>query len=219
MHTLDKIRMTGAILAKESKITGLPKIDEIPYDSEIVQDLITRLLDDVCEFITFEQFGNHFNLHARTFKYMFGQGAQFAYNRRCGLNVEKINYMFHDALQGKLPEHLPHIVSDQLRSKIKAMMNMYMQMFTHVKGSQEQLMMEGFSFLECISTMLNGAFFYGRELCLSVELTENENAPHTNNIEDDIPYDYDNYNQIYQYDDFNTETGDYVLSSVNVSKK
>lgn len=202
MSIIEKIRETGSTIAFENKIFGNEKIDTINLSSIIVQDFIDRLITDLLEFNTMEQFDVEYsNLFNRAFMYSYGKGAEIALYSRLGNTITKINYEFDKAMQGICGENLPEHLQFKINSKSSTMLEMYYQMFQQTKESQDKMISENVSFENCISTILNGAFFCGLEICLTNKLSEEDRAVKYLE-EQDKPYDYDNYNQKYKIEDF-----------------
>ncbi len=202
MSILEKIRETGATIAFENQIFGNEKIDNINISNGIIQDFIDRLIADLLEFNTMEQFDSEcYNLFNRAFMYSYGKGAEFALYSRLGNTITKINYEFDKAMQGICGENLPENLRFKINSKSNAMLEMYYQMFQQTKGLQSKMISEKMTFENFISVILNGAFFCGLEICLINKLTE-ENKVINYKEELDKPYDYDNYNQKYKIEDF-----------------
>ncbi|MBS1652905.1 MAG: hypothetical protein JSU07_12940 [Bacteroidetes bacterium] len=202
MTIIEAIRNTGATIALENQIFSNEKIDTINISNVIVQDFIDRLITDLLEFNTMEQFDVEYsNLFNRAFMYSYGKGAEIALYSRLGNTITKINYEFDKAMQGICGEALPEHLRFKINSKSNAMLEMYYQMFQQTKGSQSKMISENVNFENCISTILNVAFFCGLEICLINRLSEEDKA--VKYIEEqDKPYDYDNYNQKYKIEDF-----------------
>ncbi len=202
MSIIEKIRETGTTIALENQIFGNEKIDTINISNIVIQDFIDRLITDLLEFNTMEQFDAEYsNLFNRAFMYCYGKGAEIALYCRLGNTITKINYEFDKAMQGICAENLPEHLRFKINSKSNAMLEMYYQMFQQTKGSQSKMISENVSFENCISTILNEAFFCGLEICLINKLSEEDKAIKYKE-EQDKPYDYDNYNQKYKTEDF-----------------
>ena len=202
MTTLEQIRQTGATIAFENEIFGNKKIEDISLSNEIVEDFIERVKNDLFEFNTLEQFDNtYFNLFSRAFMYVYGKGAEVAFYSRLNNSISKINYEFDKVMQGVCGEKLSDHLRFRVNRKSSAMLDMYFQMFQHTRGSQEKIISENITFGDCISTILNGAFFCGLETCLTTELSK-EDRSFNYKAENDKPYDNDTYDQKYKVEDF-----------------
>ena len=202
MTTQEQIRQTGARIVFENEIFGKKHIDKTALPNALAEDFIKRMVTDLLEFNTLEQFDvTSLNLFSRAFMYAYGKGAEIALFSRLGNSIAKINYEFDKAMQGicgeKLSDHLRLCVN----KKSSAMLDMYFQMFQHMRGSTEKMIEEKITFDDCISTILNGAFFYGSEISLTTELTE-EDLLIKYQEESDTPYNYDTYDQKYKLDGF-----------------
>ena len=74
---------------------------------------------------------------------------------------------------------------------------MYHEMYSQTSVSQELLIKEGISFQDCLIKILNGVFFMGKKVVLSLEINQKEHIDFTNNAIDS-KYDYDTYEEIYK---------------------
>jgi hypothetical protein len=133
--------------------------------------------------------------------YLYGKGAEFTFFTRLGNNISKINYDFDKTMQALCGEKLPDNVRFHINRKSSVMLEMYFKMFEYTKGSQEMMFSEGFNFGDCIMTILSGAFFYGQEVCSTIELSDNDKLVEYQE-ESDKPYNYDNYDKKYKLEDF-----------------
>jgi hypothetical protein len=202
MNTLDEIRATGISVAVKNQILGVPKIEEISFSNEVVEDFIDRVVNDLFEFQTIEQFSETSNLFNRAFMYVFGKGAELAFFARIGTTIDRISYSFDKAMLAKCGEQIPeYIRAFKIYKKSNAMIEMYQEMYKHTKGSQERIISEGLSFPDCMKTILLGGFFYGTHICLTIELSEKDRLVHYID-EEDIPYDPDNYHGNYRPEDY-----------------
>lgn len=202
MTTLEKIRQTGANIAFENEIFGNKKIEDISLSNEIVEDFIERVINDLFEFNTLEQFDNsYFNLFNRAFMYVYGKGAEVAFYSRLGNSITRINYEFDKVMQGVCGDKLSDNLRFRVNRKSSAMLDMYFKMFQHTRGSQEKIISENITFRDCISTILNGAFFCGIEICLTTELSKEDRLLNYQ-AENDKAYNNDTYDQKYKVDDF-----------------
>ena len=202
MNTLDEIRVTGVSVAVKNKILGIPKIEEISFSTKIVEDFIERIINDLFEFQTSEQYSDTYNLFNRAFMYVFGKGAEFAFFTRIEIPINRISYDFDKAMHAKVGEQIPeYIRALKINSRISAMLEMYKEMYHHTKGSQERITSEGLSFPDCMRTILHGGFFYGTHICLTIELSEEDRlAKYIEEV--DKPYDPDNYTANYKPEDY-----------------
>jgi hypothetical protein len=202
MNTIEKIRLTGVTVAIATNVLGNPKIEDVNLPNEIIEDFITRVKNDLFEFNYFNQFdARNFNLFARAFIYVYGKGAEFAFHNRIGNSISRIDYNFDSAMQAKCCETLPEHLRFQINNKTNEMLNIYIQMFELTKGTQEIIISEGLNFDDCISTILSGAFYLGKEVCSTLEFIGKDNFVKFDEKHDE-PYDYDNYDQNYKLDDF-----------------
>jgi hypothetical protein len=63
----------------------LKKIELVKPDSEVVEAFVNKVVTDLFEFDTLEQFDSKYdNLFGRAFIYMFGKGAEYAFCWRTG---------------------------------------------------------------------------------------------------------------------------------------
>jgi len=202
MNTLEKIRQIGTDKAFENGIFGGQKIEEINVPNGLIDDFVERLKDDLFEFQTLEQFDpTSFNLFGRAFMYVYGKGVEFAFFSRIGNKISTISYDFDKAMQGICGEKLSDHFRFHINRKSSAMLEMYCQMFDLTKGPQEKIISEGFGFPDCVATILTEAFICGKELCLTLDIS-NEERQIVYVEEQDSSYDYDNYNQKYKVEDF-----------------
>lgn len=202
MTIQDEIRLKGITLASEFQILENKKLHEITYSTEIVYEFIERLLDDILEFNTLNQFDlSYQNLCNRAYMYCFGKGAEVAFFDRMGYDMTYISYDFDKLMQGVCGEKLPDALRFKVHQKSSALLEIYTQQFQMTKGSLERMISEGLTFNNLIYTILNGAFFYGVEIALRSELTaEDKLASFQEEI--DNPYDYDTYDQRYKLNDY-----------------
>ena len=210
MTTQEQIRQTGANIAFKNEIFGKRHIEKINLSNEVVDDFIKRIVTNFIDFNTREHLDFiYLNLFARAFMYVYGKGAEIALFSRLGNTPTKINYDFDKAMQGVCGERLSDHLRLCLNSKSSAMRNMYFQMFTIRINSYKSTISENESLKECISTILNCAFMCGLEICLTTELTENENLIKYKE-ESDIPYNFDKYDKKYKIEDFNIHNFKYI---------
>jgi hypothetical protein len=213
MNTLDSIRETGTQVAYKYGIYEQPKFEEISLPNDLIEDFIGRVEKDLFKFFTLQQFDtDYFNLFSRAFMYVYGKGAEFAYFTRTGNNISRINYDFDKAMQGVCGEKLPDDVRFRINQKASAMLEMYVQMYEHTRGSQDKIISEGLNFRDCIYTILNGAFFYGTYVCLTVPISGDDNTNHYEEPQNDKPYNNATYNKRYQPQDYrlvNVKFGDF----------
>lgn len=202
MTTLEQIRQTGAKIAFENEIFGKEHLDNTILPNALAEDFIKRMVTDFFEFNTLEQFDyTHLNLFSRAFMYSYGKGAEIALFTRLGNSVPTINYEFDKAMEGICGEGLSDHLRLCINKKSSTMLDMYLQMFQHTRGSQEKVLSENVSFEDCISTILNGAFFCGFEIGVTTELTEKDTIIKYQENQDTL-YNYDSYDQKYKIDDY-----------------
>ena len=143
-----------------------------------------------------EQFSDTSNLFNRAFMYVFGKGAEFAFFTRIGTPIDRISYNFDKAMHAKCGEQIPeYIRAFKIYKKSSAMLEMYQEMYENTKGSQERIISEGLSFPDCMRTILHGGFFYGKHICLTIELSDQDRLAQYID-EEDKPYDPDNYHEL-----------------------
>jgi len=81
------------------------------------------------------------------------------------------------------------------------MLDMYMEMYEHIKRSQEKMIAEGLNLTDCIRTMLHGGFYCGKELCLSLEISEEDRMTKYTEEPDNF-FDPNNYSADYRPEDY-----------------
>lgn len=201
MNTLDSIRDIGTRVAYENGIFDQPKLEEVTLPNDLIEDFIKRVETDLFEFATLEQFADYFNLFHRAFMYIYGKGAAFCYFTRIGIIIDRLSYDFDEAMQGICGGHLPVHIRFRVNQKASAILEMYIQMFEHTRAAQDKIIAEGLNFENCIHTMLNGAFFYGTYICMTLPISESDHTRYSEPL-DDKPYDYDTYDNNYQPEDY-----------------
>ncbi|MFA6335933.1 MAG: hypothetical protein WCX48_10375 [Bacteroidales bacterium] len=202
MDSLNIIRLSGAKVAFDNKILGLPFIESMSAPEDIAKDFIDRIKDDLLKFNTVRQFDHtYFNLFVRAFMYAYGKGAEYAFFIRTGNMVSRIDYDFDKTMHGKCGENLPDSFRFELNAKSSVIIEMYVQMFRAIKDSHEQLISEGLNFEHVISVVLSAAFFWGQAICCTVELSEVDKSI-AYQPENDKPYDSKSYTQNYKPEDF-----------------
>jgi hypothetical protein len=75
------------------------------------------------------------------------------------------------------------------------------KMFQQTKGVTEKMIAEGLNFPDCIKTILTRGFTCGLEICLTVELSD-EDRTVTYQEEKDKPYQHDNYDGKFKLTDY-----------------
>lgn len=201
MDSLTLISIKGLAIAKENGLLDLPEKKEIPFDEEIVEDFLDRVIDDLFEFATLEQYINNETLFARASIYVYGKGVEFALSHLCNSPLERISYNFDDCMQSKIPDSLPPSILNDTNKFIPVVKEMYRVMFQEIKGSQEKFIVAGITFENCIFKILSGVFLTGRKLGLSHVIDEN-NAIKLGDNNSDSKYDYDTYDSRYKENDF-----------------
>ena len=201
MDTLTLITIKGLAVAKENGLFDLPEKYNIPFDEEIVADFINVQINDLFEFATLEQFLSNENLFARAFMYTYGKGVEFALAHIVSKPLKKIGYNFDHCMQGNGLSNIPVNFLSEINSHKSILICMYNEMYGATRGSQERLINEGIRFSDCMTKVLNSAFYIGKRVALSLDINKNEIIDFSDN-EVDIKYDYDNYNQNYSEDDF-----------------
>lgn len=201
MDLLENIMIKGLAIAKENGILDLPEKKEIPFDEEIIEGFINRVIDDLFEFATLEQYINNETLFERAAVYVYGKGVVFALSHLCNSPLERIGYNFDDCMQSKISEILPQSVSNDVNKFIPVIQKMFHTMFQETKGSQEKFIVARITFGNCIFKMLSGVFFAGRRVGLSFEIDGNVSLDFSDNTLDS-PYDYDTYDSKYKEADF-----------------
>ncbi|GAA4026370.1 hypothetical protein GCM10022386_07220 [Flavobacterium cheonhonense] len=201
MNLLDTIAIKGLTVAKENGLLDLPEKKEIPFDEEIIEDFLNRVIDDLFEFATLEQYVSNETLFARATVYVYGKGVEFALSHICNTPLERISYNFDDCMQSKIPDSLPHSILNDVNTFIPVVKEMYRVMFQETKGSQEKFIVAGITFRNCIFKILSGVFFAGRKVGLSIVIDEN-NAIQNSNTNSDSKYDYDTYDSRYKENEF-----------------
>jgi hypothetical protein len=202
MNSLDRIMLVSNAIAERKGIKSLKKIEVVKPDSEVVEAFVNKVVTDLFEFDTLEQFDSKYdNLFGRAFIYMFGKGAEYAFCWRTGEPIGRIAYSFHDCMQAKCADQLPEDIRTVLYKQMSGMLDMYVAMFEVTKGSQEENIADGISFHDMMFKTLSGAFFWGKELIETIELNE-AHFEHEVSEKEDEPYDYDNYSNDYVLDHF-----------------
>ena len=195
MNTLEKIMYKGLIQAKEAGLTELPELVDIPHADEIVDDFFTRMMDDLFDFSTMEQYDNR-KVMEKAFIYSFGKGAEFAYSYRVEQKIRRIGYDFDECMSASLTPNLPKEVVSILEDYVSVMIKMYNQMYDESRVGQEQLHNEGIKYENCVYRILNGAFYWGKRIAQSLEIELQANVDFSKNNHDK-KYDYDNYDKKY----------------------
>lgn len=201
MDLLESITIKGLIIAKENGLLDLPEKKEIPFDEEIIKDFINRVIDDLFEFATLEQYINNETLFERAAVYVFGKGLELSLSHLCGSPLERIGYDFDDCMQSKISDTLPPNILNDVNKFIPVIKKMFHAMFQETRGSQEKFIEAGITFGNCVFKMLSGIFFAGRKVGLSFELDKNVSIDFSGNTLDS-PYDYDTYDSKYKEADF-----------------
>lgn len=201
MNLLDTIAIKGLTVAKENGLLDLQEKKAIPFDEEIIEDFLDRVIDDLFEFATLEQYINNETLFERAAVYVYGKGVEFALLHLCNSPLERISYSFDDCMQSKLPDSLPHSILNVTNKFKPVVKEMYRVMFQETKGSQEKFIVAGITFGNCIFKILSGVFFAGRKVGLSVVIDEN-NAIQLSNTNSDSKYNYDTYDSRYKENEF-----------------
>jgi hypothetical protein len=202
MNSLDRIILVSNAIAERNGLKDLKKVELVQPDSELVEAFVNKLVTDLLDFDTLEQFDPHYdNLFARAFIYMFGKGAEYAFCWRTGEPIDQIDYNFHECMQAKCADRLPEDVRLVLYKQMSGMLDMYVAMFEATKGSQEENIANGISFQNMMVRVVSGAFFWGKELIETVELSESHFG-HEISEREDVPYDYDNYSNDYVLEHF-----------------
>lgn len=197
MNSLDRIQLVSIAIAERNGIRRLKKIEVVKPDSEVVEAFVNKVVTDLFEFDTLEQFDSKYdNLFGRAFIYMFGKGAEYAFCLRTGEPIDRIAYNFHDCMQAKCANRLPDDIRSVVCKQMSGMLDMYVAMFEVTKGSQEENVTNGISFHDMMFRTLSGAFFWGKELVETIELNESHFEYEVSEQEDQ-PYDYDNYSNDY----------------------
>jgi len=203
MNTLEKIRQTGASIALQSGIIGTPRIEDVNLSNKLIEEYIRKVIRDLLEFNTKEGFDpEYFNLFSRAFMYVFGKGLEVTFFARLKKSISFINYDFDKLMKGTCGEYLPEKIKLSAYKYTSNIMDMYIEMFKNVKGAGEKIISEGLTFEECLNTILNGAFYYGKELCLRIPFDKQEKVE-IYFLEKDNSYDYDRYEKNkYSLEDF-----------------
>jgi hypothetical protein len=77
-------------------------------------------------------------------------------------------------MQGICGEKLSNHFRFHINRKSSAILEMYCQMFELTRGPQEKITLEGFGFPDCIKTILTGAFTCGKELGLTIDISDED---------------------------------------------
>jgi hypothetical protein len=201
MKTLDAIRLKGFEIAQKHGLISLPELRKIPTSDDIIADFIEIQIEDLSDFLTIMSFSNFENLFVRAFMYTYGKGAEFALSHLMNTPLNRIGYNFDECMTGTISNLIPIELKHNVNKYSVVMLEMYSEMFALTKGSQEKIISEGDNFGKAILVILNGAFYFGTRTILSQEIRENLKIDFSVNNED-IKYDYDNYNQNYNESDY-----------------
>ena len=197
MEILDKITLKGLLIAQKHGLVELPEKKAIPFCEEIIEDFIRCQIEDLFEFQTLEQFINTENLFSRAALYTYGKAAEFALSHYVGEPLERIGYNFDDCMNSTVSTNIPATILNQINQYSEQILEMYREMYSQTRVSQELLIKEGISFHDCLFKILSGVFFIGKKVVLSLEIDQNESIDFTNNAID-VKYDYDTYKEIYK---------------------
>jgi hypothetical protein len=201
METLNLIRVKGYEVAEKYDLLNLPESRKILTSDEIVADFVETEIEDLFEFQTLNQFGNSENLFARAFIYTYGKGAEFALSHLLNNPMPRIGYNFDECMKGSISNLIPSEYRNIALNYSDIMLEMYLKMFALTKGSQEKIISEGDNFGKAIFVILNGAFYWGTRIVLSLDFSKELEIDFSPN-NDDIKYDYDNYDQKYNESDY-----------------
>ena len=202
MNTLDKFRLAGFEVAAREGIVGGEKLADVPPASDEVDDLECRVMDNLNEFNTFEQFdGEGYDLFRRAFLYLFGKGAEYAFFARMDYELPRFPYHFDEAMRGQGATKLPEYVRTQLDHKRPGLLAMYEAMATYVRTSRAERSETGPNFNHCMYTVLSGSFYCGREYMLTLEPREEDGNFAFDESEEDVPYDPDTCEHAYALGD------------------
>jgi hypothetical protein len=80
---------------------------------------------------------------------------------------------------------------------------MYDKMFDETKVGAEKLISEDLNFGKCLYRILNGGFYYGTRIVLSLDIDKKIKVDFSANQKDE-KYDYDKYDNDYSEEDFQT---------------
>lgn len=197
MEIVDKITAKGLLIAQKHGLAALPEKNAIPLCEAIIDDFIRCQIEDLFEFQTLEQFINTENLFSRAALYTYGKGAEFALSHCVGQPLERIGYNFDDCMNSSISANIPAILLDQIKQYSAQILEMYNEMYSQNRVSQELLIKEGISFQDCLINILSVVFFMGKKVVLSLEINQKERMDFTNNTIDS-KYDYDTYEEIYK---------------------
>ena len=193
MTELNELRMAGYEVARRVGLVGGKKLMEVPFASEVVDDLVCRVMDDFFWFNTSEQFDPQgYELFRRAFLYLFGKGAEYAFFARLGYEIPRISYRFEEAMRGQGAKTLPGYVREQLKAKTAGVFTVYEAMVAEARSLQAEHGESGVDFPRCMYVVLSGAFFYGREYTLALK-TREEDGNFAFEEEEDEGYDPDAY--------------------------
>lgn len=202
MNTLEKIMLVGLEVAEKHGVNQLAEKEKITINEEIIENFINAQIEDLIEFSTFEQF-DYQNLFRRAFMYTYGKGGEYALSSRLKVPLDRIGYNFHECMKGKISSVIPQNLMFHLNKNSSLMLEMYDKMFDVTKVGAEKMISEELNFENCLYRILNGGFYYGTRIILSLDVDEKMSVDFSAN-QNDEKYDYDNYDNDYSEDDFKT---------------
>lgn len=202
MNTLDKIMITGVKIAQKNGLKSLPEKFDMPFYEKQVEDFINKMIDDLFEFNTMEQFDPTYqNLFNRAFMYSYGKGAETAFLYKMAGKIDAIHFNFGECMKGSLSSLIPKHLMFHLGKNSSTMLDMYIAMFETTKIGEEQRHNEGITFGNCIFKILSGGFYWGKRVMQSIEFSEKDFT--TPNLTDkDKFYDPDTYEEEYKVSDY-----------------
>lgn len=203
MNTLVKLRLVVFDAATQKGILGGEKLADVPFVSEVVDDLVCRVMDDLYQYNTFAQFDPEcYDLFRRAFLYLFGKGAEYAFFARMEYEMPRFPYHFDAFMRGQGATKLPEYVRAQLDHQRTSLLAVYEAAVAFISGSRAERRDAGLELPRCMYVVLSGAFFCGREFMLTLEPQEEDGNFAFDEDEVDMPYDPDSSKYTYSHGDF-----------------
>ena len=203
MNALDKLRLVVFEAATQEGIVGGEKLADVPFASEVVDDLVCRVMDDLYTYNALSQFDPEcYDLFRRAFLYLFGKGAEYAFFARMEYEMPRFPYRFDEFMRGQGGTKLPKYVRAQLDHQRSGVLAVYEAAVDFISGSRAERRDAGPDLSRCMYVVLSGAFFYGREFMLTLEPQEEDGNFAFDEDEEDAPYDPDTCKYTYSLGNF-----------------
>lgn len=196
MNLLEQITNKGSAIAQANGLLNLAENYIIPDDEEKLAAFLKIQVYDLSKFLILEHFFNKENLFIRAFVYTYGKGFEFALAYMIGEPLDRITYDFDECMTSNGLKALPTDIRKIADSKIYIIREMFTEMFEMIREQQSQLTEAGIKFEDCMIQILKEAFFIGRRIAASIELSSKMSIQ-LNTETQDYRYDYDNYDKRY----------------------